>query len=283
MLGHALRLLAAVALSASAVVLPLVDVIPAPLGVAQRDASIHFALGLGGLTLAALWLRRVRSLWKWGLLLLVTPTVLTLVRAVATRPLSALPFPERVGLTFLLALTLLQYGPVAGRAFVRPSRYATVALLLIAALYFACVAVLVERFTISKFPGTATQRDVAVAAYGMVSLLLFALAARRVPRLVRWGLLIPVVGLLLKLAPILYRPAGRGVPIGAVGVALVATSLLFLLAFFLPQPPPPPGCCAHCGYDLTGNTSGRCPECGRACTPTAAHVNTEANESTRTK
>jgi len=25
-----------------------------------------------------------------------------------------------------------------------------------------------------------------------------------------------------------------------------------------------PGCCPACGYDLTGNTSGRCPECGTA-------------------
>jgi len=25
----------------------------------------------------------------------------------------------------------------------------------------------------------------------------------------------------------------------------------------------PPGCCVQCGYDLTGNESGRCPECGR--------------------
>lgn len=24
-----------------------------------------------------------------------------------------------------------------------------------------------------------------------------------------------------------------------------------------------PGCCRRCGYDLTGNTSGVCPECGR--------------------
>lgn len=27
----------------------------------------------------------------------------------------------------------------------------------------------------------------------------------------------------------------------------------------------PPGHCARCGYDLTGNVSGRCPECGTAC------------------
>ncbi|GMU84538.1 MAG: hypothetical protein AMXMBFR47_44070 [Planctomycetota bacterium] len=25
-----------------------------------------------------------------------------------------------------------------------------------------------------------------------------------------------------------------------------------------------PGCCGDCGYDLTGNVSGRCPECGEA-------------------
>lgn len=36
------------------------------------------------------------------------------------------------------------------------------------------------------------------------------------------------------------------------------------------------GRCGHCGYDLTGNTSGRCPECGRPVHPLpgwiAAHV-----------
>ena len=26
----------------------------------------------------------------------------------------------------------------------------------------------------------------------------------------------------------------------------------------------PPGHCQKCGYNLTGNTSGRCPECGKA-------------------
>ena len=27
----------------------------------------------------------------------------------------------------------------------------------------------------------------------------------------------------------------------------------------------PPGHCQKCGYNLTGNTSGKCPECGTAC------------------
>lgn len=30
---------------------------------------------------------------------------------------------------------------------------------------------------------------------------------------------------------------------------------------------PKPGCCIRCGYDLTGNVSGECPECGRKVDP----------------
>ena len=30
------------------------------------------------------------------------------------------------------------------------------------------------------------------------------------------------------------------------------------------------GCCAQCGYSLTGNTSGKCPECGATTTARAA-------------
>jgi hypothetical protein len=29
----------------------------------------------------------------------------------------------------------------------------------------------------------------------------------------------------------------------------------------------PPGCCQGCGYNLTGNVSGICPECGAETTP----------------
>ncbi|GMU22180.1 MAG: hypothetical protein AMXMBFR13_22680 [Phycisphaerae bacterium] len=38
---------------------------------------------------------------------------------------------------------------------------------------------------------------------------------------------------------------------------------LHLLFAFSGQPGVPPGCCSQCGYDLTGNVSGVCPECGQ--------------------
>jgi len=40
---------------------------------------------------------------------------------------------------------------------------------------------------------------------------------------------------------------------------LLAAPLAFL---WLSRPRTPPGHCRKCGYDLTGNVSGRCPECG---------------------
>jgi hypothetical protein len=42
-------------------------------------------------------------------------------------------------------------------------------------------------------------------------------------------------------------------------MSIVPTGLLWWRDRFTP-----PGCCPHCGYDLTGNVSGRCPECGTA-------------------
>ena len=43
------------------------------------------------------------------------------------------------------------------------------------------------------------------------------------------------------------------------GLAAMATSLLWWR-----DRRPPKGHCQNCGYDLTGNVSGRCPECGEA-------------------
>ena len=35
-----------------------------------------------------------------------------------------------------------------------------------------------------------------------------------------------------------------------------------LIVFWWTTPKPVPGHCLTCGYNLTGNVSGRCPECG---------------------
>lgn len=49
-----------------------------------------------------------------------------------------------------------------------------------------------------------------------------------------------------------------------VGLPLAALPIPIYLALTRRFGPPniPAGHCQHCGYDLTGNTSGVCPECG---------------------
>lgn len=52
------------------------------------------------------------------------------------------------------------------------------------------------------------------------------------------------------------------IPIPLLGMLVVLASPTILL--WLPaKVAPPSGRCRSCGYDLTGNVSGRCPECGR--------------------
>ena len=59
--------------------------------------------------------------------------------------------------------------------------------------------------------------------------------------------------------------ADRSVPYGFVAlwipffIVLIPTVLLWLRDRQIL-----PGYCEHCGYDLTGNVSGRCPECGKS-------------------
>lgn len=57
------------------------------------------------------------------------------------------------------------------------------------------------------------------------------------------------------------RPEGMTVPIVYVPVLLAAGSLL--LQRHRRRRQPQTGCCSVCGYDLFGNESGRCPECGK--------------------
>jgi hypothetical protein len=52
-------------------------------------------------------------------------------------------------------------------------------------------------------------------------------------------------------------------------VFLLAFALTFLPSRYLFRHPP--GHCQHCGYSLTGNTSGVCPECGTAVASDPPH------------
>jgi len=47
-------------------------------------------------------------------------------------------------------------------------------------------------------------------------------------------------------------------------LTFAAAPLLALARYIRRRRLPPPGHCLSCGYNLTGNTSGRCPECGTA-------------------
>src|ERR1043166_7933927 len=47
--------------------------------------------------------------------------------------------------------------------------------------------------------------------------------------------------------------------------AIFATGALITIALFRLDRPPKPGHCPSCNYNLTGNTSGICPECGTPC------------------
>jgi membrane protein implicated in regulation of membrane protease activity len=48
----------------------------------------------------------------------------------------------------------------------------------------------------------------------------------------------------------------------AAAAPFFAIILLILMILWRRMKPRPPGHCQNCGYDLTGNVSGRCPECG---------------------
>jgi hypothetical protein len=48
---------------------------------------------------------------------------------------------------------------------------------------------------------------------------------------------------------------------------LVCAGVLTAVLWWLDRRRIPPGHCRKCGYDLTGNVSGRCPECGTEVRP----------------
>jgi hypothetical protein len=60
-------------------------------------------------------------------------------------------------------------------------------------------------------------------------------------------------------SPYLHR-MGAGVPLWLAFITFVIPTAIL----WHRDRHPPPGHCQTCGYNLTGNTSGRCPECGEA-------------------
>jgi predicted Zn-ribbon and HTH transcriptional regulator len=60
-------------------------------------------------------------------------------------------------------------------------------------------------------------------------------------------------------------PDGRTILYLGVWILLVPLSAATALLWWLGRRRIPPGHCRRCGYNLTANTSGRCPECGTTC------------------
>jgi 4-amino-4-deoxy-L-arabinose transferase-like glycosyltransferase len=56
------------------------------------------------------------------------------------------------------------------------------------------------------------------------------------------------------------------------GVVAGLTAIVVATVLFRPPPLPKPGCCSRCGYNLTDNTSGICPECGTPVSGTAGKL-----------
>jgi len=87
------------------------------------------------------------------------------------------------------------------------------------------------------------------------------------------------VGLGLLGGTFLYYPIfslllGRELRFDRAGVLIISVGIVIcvldgLCIMFLRKKGIPPGRCPACGYDLTGNVSGICPECGK---PTAPHT-----------
>ena len=61
--------------------------------------------------------------------------------------------------------------------------------------------------------------------------------------------------------PLVGRVSSIGVPLG---IPLLVCVFTIILLMRLDRRRILPGHCQNCGYDLTGNVSGRCPECGTA-------------------
>ena len=76
---------------------------------------------------------------------------------------------------------------------------------------------------------------------------------------------VPIRPGIVKVQTTLTSDMARTLATAVMGACLIAILLITLL--FRPPKPIPPGHCTRCGYDLTGNRSGLCPECGSPIPP----------------
>lgn len=82
-----------------------------------------------------------------------------------------------------------------------------------------------------------------------------------------WGNLADLLGLQMRGTLVdMVVHAGRALYVGQIPTFWLQLPFILALAwlFFTRRPRRKPGHCQKCNYNLTGNTSGRCPECGEA-------------------
>ncbi len=86
-----------------------------------------------------------------------------------------------------------------------------------------------------------------------------------------WGVLVPFFGFLLAFNKItagnnptpdvLAKGINSSLLLGSPAILIMAAGVALLIHRHL-KDRPKPGHCAHCDYDLKGNETGVCPECG---------------------
>lgn len=101
---------------------------------------------------------------------------------------------------------------------------------------------------------------------GILFTLPLALLAVRPTAAVRWTALAVCAGLVAH--PWIQSLRGRttdSIPCGYMFMTALWATVAFVQWRSILAPSKPANRCTNCGYDLTGNVSGVCPECGTAC------------------
>ncbi len=137
------------------------------------------------------------------------------------------------------------------------------------------VTIAYGRFYLTRFEGTLEDRRYFVAKYkrgggwsiSRVSLRKYGSSGRTTLRALGFVRTLRTKDGPYSFGPALITQLGYFVPFWK-PLALITVPTAFL--WWLDRRRTPPGHCHHCGYDLTGNVSGVCPECGRPVDSKAA-------------